>query len=267
MGRRRGATLSRIIPAVITRRRRHPSCRPIGPSGLRTETSMEYGVVIPSQGHFGDPGAIRAFITAAEQLDFHTAWLGDHVIIPSYAAHLSPPNWYDSLATSLVGTGMTTRLRFSPDVLVLPYRNPVEHAHVVATADQLSGGRITLATGIGYIRGEFAALGAPPYEERGKVTTEYLRCCARCGPPTGRCRSTGATSTSTTSGPGRSRCRIRSRSWSAATSRSRRSPERRSKATAGTRCSRLPDRVPGRARTHPRGSGRGLGSPSPSRSP
>jgi len=136
---------------------------------------MEYGVVIPSQGHFGDPGAIRAFIGAAEQLDFHTAWLGDHVIIPSYAAHLSPPNWYDSLATSLVGAGMTTRLRFSPDVLVLPYRNPVELAHVVATADQLSGGRITLATGIGYIRGEFLALGAPPYEERGKVTTEYLR--------------------------------------------------------------------------------------------
>jgi probable F420-dependent oxidoreductase len=136
---------------------------------------MEYGVVIPTQGHFGDPGAIRAFIAAAEDLDYHTAWFGDHVIIPGYAAHLSPPNWYDSIATSLVGAGMTSRLRFSPDVLVLPYRNPVELAHVVATADQLSGGRITLATGIGYIRGEFVALGAPPYEERGKVTTEYLR--------------------------------------------------------------------------------------------
>jgi probable F420-dependent oxidoreductase len=136
---------------------------------------MEYGVVVPSQGHFGDPGAIRAFIAAAEDLGYHTAWFGDHVILPSYAVHLSPPNWFDSLASCLVGVGMTTRLRFSPDVLVLPYRNPVELAHVIATADQLCGGRLTLATGIGYIRGEFSALGAPPYEERGKVTTEYLR--------------------------------------------------------------------------------------------
>lgn len=136
---------------------------------------MQYGVVVPTQGHFGDPGAIRAFIAAAEELDFHTAWFGDHIIIPGYAVHLSPPNWYDSIAAALVGAGMTTRLRFAPDVLVLPYRNPVELAHVVATADQLSGGRITLATGIGYIRGEFAALGAPPYGQRGKVTSEYLQ--------------------------------------------------------------------------------------------
>lgn len=136
---------------------------------------MQYGVVIPTQAHFADPGAIRAFIAAAEDLDYHTAWFGDHVIIPGYAVHLSPPNWYDAIAVALVGAGMTTRLRFAPDVLVLPYRNPVELAHVVASADQLSGGRITLATGIGYIRGEFDALGAPPYERRGRVTSEYLR--------------------------------------------------------------------------------------------
>lgn len=136
---------------------------------------MQYGVVVPTQAQFGDPGAIRALVAAAEELGYHTAWLGDHVAIPGYAAHLSPPNWYDAIATALVGAGMTTRLRFAPDVLVLPYRNPVELAHVVATADQLSGGRLTLATGIGYIRGEFAALGAPPYEQRGKVTSEYLR--------------------------------------------------------------------------------------------
>lgn len=136
---------------------------------------MEFGVVIPSQGLFGDPGAIRAFIAAAEDLDYHTAWFGDHIIVPSYAAHLSPPNWFDALACCLVGAGMTTRLRFGTDVLVLPYRNPVELAHVVASADQLCGGRLTLGAGIGYIRGEFEAMGAPPYEERGRVTTEYLR--------------------------------------------------------------------------------------------
>jgi probable F420-dependent oxidoreductase len=136
---------------------------------------MEYGVVIPSQGRFGDAGAIRAFVAAAEDLDFHTAWFGDHVVVPGYAAHISPPNWYDALSCCLVGAGATTRLRFGTDVLVLPYRNPVVLASEWATADQLSDGRLTLAGGIGYIRGEFAAVGAPPYEQRGRVTTEYLR--------------------------------------------------------------------------------------------
>lgn len=135
---------------------------------------MQYGVVIPHQAQFGDPAAIRELIAAAQDLGYHTAWFGDHVIVPGYAAHLTPPNWYDALATMLVGAGMTTRLRFGSDVLVLPYRNPVELAHVVATADRLSSGRITLATGIGYLRGEFEAVGAPPYDERGKVTSEYL---------------------------------------------------------------------------------------------
>ena len=86
-----------------------------------------------------DASAEGPFFPTGEDLGYHTAWFGDHVIVPGYAAHLSPPNWYDALATCLVGAGMTTRLRFSPDVLVLPYRNPVELASIVATADQLSG--------------------------------------------------------------------------------------------------------------------------------
>ena len=43
---------------------------------------MEYGVVIPNHGHFGDAGAIRELVQAAEDLGFHTAWFGDHVVVP-----------------------------------------------------------------------------------------------------------------------------------------------------------------------------------------
>jgi len=135
---------------------------------------MQYGVVIPNHGPFGDRGAIRAAIQAAEDLGFHTAWFGDHIVIPDYAKALSHPNWFDAVSCCIFGAGATTRLRFGTDVLVLPYRNPVVLSQLLASADQLSGGRLTLGVGVGYISGEFAALGTPPYARRGAVTDEYL---------------------------------------------------------------------------------------------
>jgi len=139
---------------------------------------MQFGVVIPSYGPFGDAAKIRDLIAAAEHFGYHTAWFGDHIVIPDYAAHVSSPQWFDALACCIAGAASTQRLRFGTDVMVLPYRHPVQLSQVVATADQLCGGRLTLGVGVGYIRGEFDALAAP-YEQRGAATDEYidvLRC-------------------------------------------------------------------------------------------
>jgi probable F420-dependent oxidoreductase len=135
---------------------------------------MQFGVVVPSYGPFGDAAAIRDIVDAAEGLGYDTAWFGDHIVIPSYAAHVSAPRWFDALSCCIFGAGRTWRLRFGTDVLVLPYRPPVVLSQLVASADQLCDGRLTLGVGVGYIRGEFAAVGAPPYAERGVVTDEYL---------------------------------------------------------------------------------------------
>jgi probable F420-dependent oxidoreductase len=135
---------------------------------------VQFGVVIPNHGPFGDRVAIRDLLQAAEALGYHTAWFGDHVVIPDYASQLSHPRWFDALSCCIFGAGATTRLRFGTDVLVLPYRNPVVLSQLVASADQLSDGRLTLGVGVGYISGEFAALDTPPYAERGAVTDEYL---------------------------------------------------------------------------------------------
>ena len=134
----------------------------------------EFGVVVPSWGEYGDPARIREVIVAAEDLGYHTAWFGDHIVIPDYAAHISAPNWFDPLTCCIFGAGITTTLRFGTDVLVAPYRNPVVLAKMLSTADQLCDGRLTLGVGVGYVSGEFTALGAPPYEERGAITDEYL---------------------------------------------------------------------------------------------
>jgi probable F420-dependent oxidoreductase len=68
----------------------------------------------------------------------------------------------------------TTRLRLIPNIVVLPYRNPFVVAKAGATLDLLSGGRFTLAVGVGYLKREFAALGVN-YDERAELFEESLQ--------------------------------------------------------------------------------------------
>jgi probable F420-dependent oxidoreductase len=67
----------------------------------------------------------------------------------------------------------TTRLRFMTAVMILPQRNPLVLAKEVATLDYLSGGRIELGIGVGWLKEEFEALGIP-FERRGKRADEYV---------------------------------------------------------------------------------------------
>ena len=67
----------------------------------------------------------------------------------------------------------TTRLRLIPNIVVLPYRNPFVVAKSGATLDLLSGGRFTLAVGVGYLKREFAALGVD-FDERAALFEEAL---------------------------------------------------------------------------------------------
>jgi probable F420-dependent oxidoreductase len=136
---------------------------------------VQFGVVIPSYGPWAHPQMILEAIRAVEDEGYDAAWFGDHIVIPDYAAHISPPSWLHAVSCMLVGAGGTQRIRLGSDVLVLPYRNPVELSQLIASGDQLSAGRLVLGVGVGYIRGEFDAVGAPPYAERGAVTDEFLR--------------------------------------------------------------------------------------------
>lgn len=135
---------------------------------------MDFGVVVPTWGPYASPEVFGELVGRAEQLGYGHAWFGDHIVIPEYAVALSRARWFEAVACCAFAAGRTDRLRFGFDVLVLPYRAPVHLAKQLATIDVLSGGRVTLAVGVGYLRGEFEALDTPPYEDRAAVTEEYV---------------------------------------------------------------------------------------------
>ncbi len=121
---------------------------------------------------------------AGERAGLHSAMIADHVVFPAESDSVYPytvdgrhPGTGDALeAFSILGlvAGATERLRLVTSVLVLPYRNPVLTAKMVASLDVLSGGRVTLGVGAGWLREEFEALGSPAFDRRGAVTDEWI---------------------------------------------------------------------------------------------
>ena len=133
------------------------------------------------------PEAVRMLAQRAEALGFHAVWLADHIVIPRsvtsaypYAAGGASPfdaaqPFYEPLSVLNFLAACTERIRLGMSVLIVPYREPVYTAKVLATIDALSGGRLIVGAGAGWMAEEFAALGLTNYAERGAVTTEYLR--------------------------------------------------------------------------------------------
>jgi probable F420-dependent oxidoreductase len=67
----------------------------------------------------------------------------------------------------------TRRLRLATGILILPFRNPVILAKTLASLDRLSGGRVLLGTGVGWVREEAEALGVD-FAKRGRRNDEYV---------------------------------------------------------------------------------------------
>lgn len=119
------------------------------------------------------PHGVTAVAKAAEAAGFDAMGFTDH---PAPTQRWLDAGGHDSL-DPFVAMGFaaahTRTLRFIPNVVVLPYRNPFVVAKSGVTLDLLSGGRFTLAVGVGYLKGEFAALGVD-FDERTALVEESL---------------------------------------------------------------------------------------------
>jgi len=145
---------------------------------------MRYGFYLPTRGPTATREGILALAREGERLGLHSAMIADHIVFPvesesayPYTLDRKHPGGGDALETfSILGVvaGATEKLRLVSSVLVLPYRNPVLTAKMVASLDVLSGGRVTLGVGVGWLKEEFEALHSPDFDRRGAVTDEWI---------------------------------------------------------------------------------------------
>jgi probable F420-dependent oxidoreductase len=148
---------------------------------------MKYGFTLPSRGPLASPGNLSAIAKHGEDLGFHMMMFPDHIVMPRRIESPYPytpsgvfpgtdnDECMEQLTTLTFLAGQTKTIRLVPCVMVVPHRSPVHTAKILATMDVLSGGRLTVGVGAGWLREEFEALQTPPFEDRGKVTDEYIQ--------------------------------------------------------------------------------------------
>ena len=141
---------------------------------------MKVGYVIRNSGT-GAVRSVRNMPKIAEDLGFSTIWLTDHVIGVRAFAPVYEPEWAEIVVCLAHMAATTNTIRLGTGVLVIPYRDPVLTAKMLATIDNLSDGRVTLGIGTGWSKAEFAALGQlDNFDARGAVTDESLDVILRC---------------------------------------------------------------------------------------
>jgi probable F420-dependent oxidoreductase len=154
---------------------------------------MKIGVPVGNFGNYGKSGGASELLEIAERaelLGYDSVWLHDHLLMPASIRSRYPYNeagvagfaWrqdiYDPLALMGAIAVRTQRIHIGTSVLIIPYRNPLVLAKMLATADRLSHGRILLGIGVGWMREEFEQLGIGEYYPvRGRVTDEWMRIC------------------------------------------------------------------------------------------
>lgn len=147
---------------------------------------MKFGLRYCNTNQYVDPAKAVELAQAAEAAGFESIWTIDHVVVPEdYAPNYPysedgrmssgvPSNPRpDAIVWMTYVAAATTTLKLGTGVLVLPQRPLVVTAKQVATLDHMSGGRVLLGVGVGWMPEEFKALGVP-FEKRGKRTDEYI---------------------------------------------------------------------------------------------
>jgi probable F420-dependent oxidoreductase len=134
---------------------------------------MKLGICLPHYGRPIEVGRLLEVVRRAESRGLDSVWVTDHVIVPRDANVIYREHMLDPLAVLPWLAGVTERIALGTSVVILPYRSPIPVAKLLASVDVLSGGRLIVGAAIGWLEGEFAALGVP-FKERASRSDEAL---------------------------------------------------------------------------------------------
>ncbi|HUA53629.1 MAG TPA: LLM class F420-dependent oxidoreductase [Candidatus Sulfotelmatobacter sp.] len=148
---------------------------------------MQIGFNLPISGPLAAPETVARIARDGEALGYDYLTLTDHVVLPDRAAPgypysesgefygEGPAHRHEQLTIAAFVAAHTKRIRLVTAILVVPHRPAVLAAKQLATIDVLSGGRLTVGVGAGWLKAEFDAVVTTPFAERGAVTNEYLQ--------------------------------------------------------------------------------------------
>lgn len=142
---------------------------------MANERRLEFGFGVFPFVRFRSIEEAVEVVRLGEDLRYDTCSIPEHLLTPTWpTAGMHTKFWHDQATLMAFFAGHTRRLHFLTSVMVLPYHPPIQMAKALATADNVSNGRIRLGIGVGWMTAEFKRLGIP-FNERGAITDEYLQ--------------------------------------------------------------------------------------------
>lgn len=130
---------------------------------------MDIGVLVTATAESGDLAVVAR---RAEALGFDSLWIPEHPVIP--VGHQTPfpgaadgalpdhyNRWADPFIALTVAAGVTNRIKLGTGICLLPERDPIVTAKVIASLDLYSNGRVILGVGGGWLREEIEIMGIP----------------------------------------------------------------------------------------------------------
>jgi probable F420-dependent oxidoreductase len=163
-----------MLPSIFTPAR--PGFRADG--FVLVVPTMKIALFGINYGPAADPKAASRIARAAEAAGFESLWTGEHIVLPDPQVPPSPAApetpFIDSLIALTFVAAHTTTIRLGTGIIILPQRNPVVLAKELASTDVMAGGRLIFGIGVGYLKPEFEAIGAP-FDHKGPRSEEFLR--------------------------------------------------------------------------------------------
>jgi probable F420-dependent oxidoreductase len=135
------------------------------------------GIGVPISGSWATPANQLRLVRRAEELGYHSAWTFQRLLVPEHPGERAGIEAYRSVHDAIVPlafvAGHTTRIRLGVSVLNIPFFSPALMAKQLASLDAVCGGRLDVGLGIGWMREEYVAVGAP-FHQRGRRAEEFL---------------------------------------------------------------------------------------------